>query len=122
VDEETEHTNRLTSHLKIYFPQMLTGLTTWTQNWCELSWCAGRRWKSCKKVSPTELQSFSGKHHCRNHELILLRILAIRQSIPAIRDRAVSEATGDRRAGRGTRPMANRVEATPRKHRQPPGD
>ena len=23
VDEKTEHTNRLTSHLKIYFPQML---------------------------------------------------------------------------------------------------
>ena len=32
------------------------------------------------------------KHHCRNHELIEWRILAIRQSIPAIRDRAVIEA------------------------------
>jgi hypothetical protein len=44
------------------------------------------------KAPPSKLRTFFGKYHCRNHELIEWRILAIRQSIPAIRDRAVIEA------------------------------
>ena len=55
-------------------------------------WSAGRRWKNYKKFRPSKLRTFFRKHHCRNQELIEQRILAIRQSIPAIRDRAVIEA------------------------------
>jgi hypothetical protein len=39
-----------------------------------------------------KLRTFFGKHYCRDQELIEWRILAIRQSIPAIRDRALIEA------------------------------
>ena len=45
-----------------------------------------------QKVPPAKLRTFFGKHHCRDQELIEWRILAIRQSIPAIQDRAVIEA------------------------------
>jgi len=92
VDEKTEHTNRLTSHLKIYFPQMLN----WFEHLdTELVCALLERWptlEELQKVPPSKLRAFFGKHHCRNHELIEWRILAIRQSIPAIRDRAVIEA------------------------------
>jgi transposase len=92
VDEKTEHTNRLTSHLKIYFPQMLN----WFEHLDTELVCAPlERWltlEELQKVPPSKLRTFFGKHHCRNHELIEWRILAIRQSIPAIRDRAVIEA------------------------------
>jgi hypothetical protein len=53
------------------------------------------RWptlEELQKVPPPKLRTFFRKHHCRNGELIEGRILAIRQSIPAIRDRAVIEA------------------------------
>jgi transposase len=45
-----------------------------------------------QKVPPPKLRIFFRKHHCRDEALIEGRILAIRQSIPAIRDRAVIEA------------------------------
>jgi transposase len=92
VDEKTEHTNRLTSHLKIYFPQMLS----WFEHLdTELVCALLERWptlEELQKVPPAKLRTFFGKHHCRNQELIEWRILAIRQSIPAIRDRGVIEA------------------------------
>ena len=53
------------------------------------------RWptlEELQKVPPAKLLTFLGKHHCRNQELIERRMLAIRQAIPAIRDRAVIEA------------------------------
>jgi hypothetical protein len=53
------------------------------------------RWptlEELQKVPSAKLRTFFAKHHCRNRELIEWRILAIRQSIPAIRDRAVIEA------------------------------
>lgn len=92
VDEKTEQTNRLRSHLKIYFPQM--------QNWfehldTELVCALLERWptlEELQKVPPAKLRKFFCKHHCRDQELIERRILGIRQSIPAIRDRAVIEA------------------------------
>jgi hypothetical protein len=42
--------------------------------------------------SPVETAEVLWQAHCRNQELTEWRILAIRQSIPAIRDRAVIEA------------------------------
>jgi hypothetical protein len=45
-----------------------------------------------QKVPPAQLWTFFRKHHCRDQERIERRILAIRQAIPAIGDRAVIEA------------------------------
>jgi len=92
VDEKTEQTNRLTSHLKIYFPQILD----WFKRLDTELVCAFLlRWptlEQLQKVPPTQLRTFFRKHHCRDQEVIERRILAIRQAIPAIRDRAVIEA------------------------------
>ena len=92
VDEKTEQTNRLTSHLKIYFPQMLD----WFERLdTELVCALLERWptlEELQKVPPAKLLSFFRKHHCRDQELVERRIIAIRQAIPAIRDRAVVEA------------------------------
>jgi len=92
VDEKTEQSNRLTSHLKIYFPQMLD----WFEHLDTELVCAFLlRWptlEELQKVPPAQLRTFFRKHHCRDQELIERRILAIRQAMPAIRDRAVIEA------------------------------
>jgi transposase len=92
VDEKTAQTNRLTSDLKIYFPQIL--------NWferldTELVCALLERWptlEELQKVPPAKLRTFFRKHQCRDQELIERRIVAIRVAIPAIRDRAVIEA------------------------------
>jgi len=92
VDEKTAQTNRLTSDLKIYFPQMLD----WFEHLdSELVCALLERWptlEELQKVPPAKLRTFFRKHHCRDQEQIERRILAIRQAIPAIRDRAVIEA------------------------------
>ncbi len=92
VDEKTAQTNRLMGHLKIYFPQVLD----WFERLdTELVCALLERWptlEELQKVPPAKLRTFFHKHHCRNQELIERRILAIRQAIPAIRDRAVIEA------------------------------
>jgi transposase len=92
VDEKTDQTNRLTSQLKIYFPQMLQ----WFEDVdTELVGALLERWptlEDLQKVSPAELRTFFTKHHCRDQKRMEQRIREIRQSIPAIRDRAVIEA------------------------------
>ena len=92
VDEKTEQTNRLTSHLKIYFPQILD----WFKRLdTELACAFLLRWptlEQLQKVPPAQLRTFFRKHHCRDQEVIERRILAIGQAIPAVRDRAVIEA------------------------------
>ena len=53
------------------------------------------RWPTLEElqgVPPAQLRTFLRKHHCRDQEWIEHRILAIRQAIPAIGDRAVIEA------------------------------
>src|SRR5947208_8693665 len=81
VDEKTEQSNRLTSHLKIYFPQMLD----WFEHLdTELVCALLERWptlEELQKVPPAKLRVFFSKHHCRDQELIEWRMLAIRQSI-----------------------------------------
>jgi transposase len=88
VEEKTAQSNRLTSQLKIYFPQIL--------DWFELDTDLARglleRWPSLEelqKVPPSRLRAFFRKHHARNQEGIEKQI---RQAIPAIRDRAVIQA------------------------------
>ena len=92
VDEKTEQSNRLTSHLKIYFPQILD----WFEQLDTELVCAlllrSPTLEQLQKVPPAQLWTFFRKHHCRDEERIERRILAIRQAIPAIGDRAVIEA------------------------------
>jgi transposase len=92
VDEKTEQINRLTSHVKIYFPQMLD----WFDRLDREAACALlERWptvEELQKVSSVKLRAFFCKHHCRDQEVIERRIVGIRQAVPAIRDRGVIEA------------------------------
>ena len=92
VDEKTAQTNRLIGHLKIYFPQMLD----WFERLDTELVCAFlERWptlEELQRVPLSKLRTFFHKHRCRDQELIERRIVAIRQAIPAIRDRAVIEA------------------------------
>jgi len=92
VDEKTEQTNRLTSHLKIYFPQIVN----WFEHLdTELVCALLLRWptlEDLQKVPLARLRTFFRKHHCRDQEVIERRILAIRQATLAVRDRAVIEA------------------------------
>jgi transposase len=92
VDEKTAQTNRLTNHLKIYFPQMLD----WFERLdTELVCALLERWPTLEelpKVPSARLRAFFLKHRCRDQELIDRRLVGIRQTIPAIRDRAVIEA------------------------------
>jgi len=93
VDEKTAQTNRLTSHLKIYFPQMLGWFDRLdTELVCALL----ERWptlEELQKVPPARLRTFFRKHRCRDQELIERRMVGIQQAIPATRDRAAIEAT-----------------------------
>jgi transposase len=92
VDEKTAQTNRLTSNLKIYFPQMLDWFVRLDS---ELVCALLERWptlEELQKVPPSRLRAFFLKHHCRDQELIERRMMGLRQAIPAIRDQAVIEA------------------------------
>ena len=92
VDEKTALSNRLTSYLKIYFPQMLEWFEDLdTKLVCELL----ERWPTLEELqqaSLEELRTFFHQHHSRNGELIERRIQGIGQAKPAIHDRAVIEA------------------------------
>jgi transposase len=92
VDEKTAQTNRLTNHLKIYFPQMLGWFDRLdTELVCALL----ERWptlEELQKVPPARLRTFFRKHRCRDQELIERRMVGIQQAIPATRDGAVIEA------------------------------
>jgi transposase len=92
VDEKTAQLNRLTSNLKIYFPQMLGWFEDLdTELVCGLLEC----WptlEELQKASPAELRVFFHQHHCRKEELIEHRIQGIGQARPAIQDRPVIEA------------------------------
>lgn len=92
VDEKTAHINRLTSNLKIYFPQMLDWFERLdTEMVCALleSWPT---LEELQKVPLNTLRAFFRQHNGRNKELIEQRIVGINKAIPAIRDRAVIEA------------------------------
>src|SRR6202795_119033 len=93
VEEKTAQSNRLTNHLKIYFPQMLAWFDRLdTELVCALL----ERWptlEELQKVPPARLRTFFRKHRCRDQELIERRMVGIQQAIPATRDKAVIEAT-----------------------------
>jgi transposase len=92
VDEKTAQSNRLTNHLKIYFPQMLGWFDRLDT---ELVCALVERWptlQELQKVPPARLRAFFRKHRCRDQELIDRRMVGIQQAIPATHDGAVIEA------------------------------
>ena len=92
VEEKTAQSNRLTNHLKIYFPQMLEWFDRLdTELVCALL----EQWptlEELQKVPPARLRTFFRKQRCRYPELVERRLIGIQQAMPAIRDRAVIEA------------------------------
>jgi transposase len=92
VDEKTAQINRLTDHLKVYFPQMLEWFGRLDS---ELACALLQRWpalEELQKASPPSLSAFLRKHRCRDRQRIEQRMEAIRRALPAIQDRAVIEA------------------------------
>jgi transposase len=92
VDEKTAQINRLTDHLKVYFPQMLDWFGRLDS---ELVCALLERWpalEELQKASPASLRAFFRKHRCRDRERLEGRVEAIRRALPAIQDRAVIEA------------------------------
>src|ERR1700730_333467 len=92
VEQKTAQSNRLTNHLKIYFPQMLEWFDRLdTELVCALL----EQWptlEELQKVPPARLRTFFRKQRCHYPEMVERRLVGIRQAMPAIRDRAVIEA------------------------------
>lgn len=93
VNDQTSLTNRITSLLKLYYPQALAwaGELTSTQacdfllRWPELSLVQG--------AEVTELRQFYAAHNCRGKDLIKKRLDEIKAAQPLTQDRAVIMAT-----------------------------
>jgi transposase len=89
VNEKIRLSQRLSSHLKLYFPQAL--------NWfCDLSSQIAGQFLECwptleklQKVKPTTLRRFFVDHNSRNPDKIEQRMEEIQQAVPATHDTAV---------------------------------
>jgi transposase len=92
VDERTRFTNRLTSQLKVHFPQIL--------EWFDAihSPLVGdllERWptlQQLQKAKPATVRRFLTQHNCRGQEKIDQRLEQIRQAVPATGDGALLTA------------------------------
>ena len=92
VDQRTAHSNRLTSALKQYYPQVLCWfedpaaplVTAFLARWPTLD--------MLQKARPETLLRFFHQHNCRSEELIQERLQQIRKAVPATRDPAVLES------------------------------
>jgi transposase len=89
VQERIRFAQRLTAHLKLYFPQVLGWFGEIS------SQIAGdflKRWpmlERLQKVKPTTVQRFFAEHNSRSSEKIATRMEEIRCAVPATRDVAV---------------------------------
>jgi transposase len=92
VDDKTRYVNRLTSQLKMYFPQMLDWFSTIDtvvvgqslQKWPTLD--------DLKRAPIRKLADFLRTHHIPGSRIAVLQQL-IGEAVPAIRDRAVLESS-----------------------------
>lgn len=93
VNLQTELTHKLSSHLKLYFPQALD----WAGELDSLQACDFlQRWptlQAVQKARPAQLKKFYNKHHCRRPQLIEQRIEQIRQAQALTQDTALVEAS-----------------------------
>jgi hypothetical protein len=89
VHDKTRLTNRLTSVLKGYFPQVLCWFAALDAPLvCDFL----KRWPTLEAVQTTEdatLQTFFQEHHSYNRAINQQRMDGIRQAIPATTDQAV---------------------------------
>lgn len=89
VQEKTRCSNRLTSQLKIYFPQVLLWfeevgsniVAEFLERWSTL--------EELQRAKPSSIKQFFIDHHSRSPERIAERLEQIRQAVPATTDAAV---------------------------------
>jgi len=89
VHEKTRYSNRLTSHLKMYFPQVLEWFDEIGSN---IAAEFLERWPSLDKLQrarPATIERFFIDHNSRNAERIAERLEQIRNAVPATNDEAV---------------------------------
>jgi Transposase len=89
VHEKTRYSNRLTSHLKMYFPQLLEWFDEIGSN---IAAEFLERWSSLDKLQrarPATIERFFIDHNSRNAERIAERLEQIRIAVPATTDEAV---------------------------------
>ena len=93
VNQKTAQSNRLTSTLKQYYPQILDWFDDPT---APLVAAFLSRWPTLEmlqKVRQETLLRFFHEHNCRSQELIEQRLQQIRTAVPATRDQAVIESS-----------------------------
>ena len=93
VDDQTRLSNRLTSQLKLYYPQGLAWageLTTkqacdFLERWPELS--------LVQAAGAAKLRQFYAAHNCRRKEVVEKRLSELKQAQPLTQDQAVIKGT-----------------------------
>jgi len=92
INSRIRHTNRITSWLKMYFPQALD----WTGELDTIQSCDFlEKWPTLaclQRVRPTQLRKFYQQHHCRNLALIEERLIQIRTARALTEDSAIVAA------------------------------
>jgi transposase len=89
VHEKTRYSNRITSHLKMYFPQVLDWFDEIGSN---IAAEFLERWPDLDKLQrarPATIERFFIDHNSRNAESIAKRLDQIRKAVPATTDMAV---------------------------------
>jgi transposase len=89
VHEKTRYSNRITSHLKMYFPQVLDWfdeigsniVAEFLERWPDL--------EKLQRARPATIGRFFIDHNSRNAESIAKRLDQIRKAVPATSDAAV---------------------------------
>ena len=93
VNDKTRLTNRMTSVLKGYFPQVLCWFAALDT---PLIWDFLKRWPTLEAVQQTDdatLRTFFQAHHAHNRAINQQRMAGIRQALPATTDQAVIRAS-----------------------------
>jgi transposase len=89
VHEKTRYSNRITAHLKMYFPQALNWFDEIGSN---IAAEFLERWPSLERLQrarPATIERFFIDHNSRDRERIAQRLEQIRKAIPATTDAAV---------------------------------
>jgi transposase len=89
VHEKTRYSNRITAHLKMYFPQVLGWFDEIGSN---IAADFLERWPSLEQLQRARsatIERFFIDHNSRDRERIAQRLLEIRKAIPATTDTAV---------------------------------
>jgi len=92
VDEKTRQKNRLTTQLKLYYPQVLEWFRDIDTELVEKFLGRWPTLEALQKARPATVLQFLERHHSRQRPLNLQRLEAMRQALPATPDRAVVSA------------------------------